>query len=75
MNDNKDKPHPKLTDRAEEGIQSIGELWESLAKFAQRRVEDNEHYFGDYPLLVRCAQMPSLKSLVAAIEKFHGQYE
>jgi len=74
MNDNKDKPHPKLTDRVDENTQSIGELWESLAKFTQRRAEDNKNYFGDYPLSVRRAQMPTLKSLVAAIEKFHDQY-
>lgn len=51
--------------------QTIEELWESLAKFAQSRAKDNLKYDGCYPLEIREIQLPGLKSLVEAIEITH----
>lgn len=65
-----------LTDSTDPGnVQTIGELWESVRFFAERRCEDNqlciEHRGGEYPLEVRIQQMKSLQALTHAIEEFH----
>lgn len=69
------EPAPKLTDSIDPGnIQTIGELWESLAKYAQGRVDDNKLSKDCYPIEVRKAQMASLHALVDAINEFHTTF-
>lgn len=67
---------PELMDSLDtHKIQNIGELWESLAKYAQGRCEDNKRYGGKYPINTRKSQMASLHSLVSAITDFHERWE
>jgi hypothetical protein len=61
----------KLTERPDSDTLTIGELWEELALFCNRRANDNKRYDGNYPIDTREMQMPALHSLVSAIEKFH----
>ena len=65
----------KLTDSVAPGkIQTIGELWESIAFFANNRVKDNSGYNGEYPIETRIHQMETLKCLVDAVEDFHNKF-
>lgn len=64
------KHKTKLTD-ANEGMQSIKELWESVAKLSKHVVEDNEKYDGEYPVSVREMQMVTLKALIRELETHH----
>lgn len=62
----------KITDSVDPGnIQTIGELWDSIAQFCNSRIKDNSRYNGEYPLETRINQMAQLKGLVNAIEEFH----
>jgi len=63
-----------LTASANPGnTQNIGELWESLYKYAKARHEDNQLYNGKYPIETRRMQMSSLNSLIEDINKFHKE--
>ena len=53
-----------------ENVQSIGQLWESLYRFAKGRYEDNL-LCGEYPIDVRDMQLVALNALVDAINVFH----
>lgn len=67
---------PMLTDSIRpRQVQTIGELWESLAVYAQGRHEDNAKYDGAYIMKTRKAQMAALHSLVNAIDEFHKRWE
>jgi len=66
---------PLLTDKVNEDMQSIEELWKSLAFFCNNRVVDNIKYDGVYPISAREMQMPTLKALVEAIEEFHTKFK
>ena len=57
--------------KASEELQSIGELWQSVASLATGRVSDNEKYGGGYPLDIREAQAESLMCLVNTILLTH----
>jgi hypothetical protein len=64
----------KLTDKTGPDTMTIGQLWNELALFCNRRNNDNYRYDGDYPIDTREIQMPALHSLVSAIEKFHIRF-
>jgi hypothetical protein len=61
----------KLTERPDADTMTIGELWDELALFCDRRAKDNKRS-ENYPIDTREIQMPALHSLVSAIEKFHN---
>lgn len=52
-------------------MQTIGELWESIAKLSSHIVEDNKVYNGDYPKSVRDDQLLSIKTMIGEIERHH----
>lgn len=61
----------KLTDR-NEGMQSLTELWESIARIANHVVEDNKKAVdNEYPNGVRGLQVLSLETLLEEIKKHH----
>ena len=57
--------------KASSELQSIGELWQSVASLAVGRVSDNEKYGGECPLTTRLAQAESLMHLANAILLTH----
>lgn len=64
----------KLSFKVNDDMQTIEQLWESVANLANRRVEDNK-LMGEYPLSVRQLQVAGLKSLAQAIEDTHKAME
>lgn len=50
--------------------QTVSELWQSIAKLSQGRVEDNNKS-ESYPLSTRIRQIDDIKNLVVALEKSH----
>jgi hypothetical protein len=60
----------KISD-SNDGKQSIGELWESLAQLSSHIVEDNKKYDGGYPKSVREIQLHGIETLVKEINILH----
>ena len=57
--------------KVSDGLQSIGELWRSVASLAAGRVADNEKNKELYPLEIREIQAASLECLVKNILLTH----
>ena len=57
--------------KVSEDLQSIGELWQSVASLAVGRVADNEKIKEGYPLAIREIQAASLECLVQTILLTH----
>lgn len=58
----------KMVSDANNGMQSIGELWESIAKLSAHIVEDNKKYGGKYPMSIRRSQLATVKALVKELD-------
>lgn len=61
---------PKKIYEENSNLMSIEEVWENLADFCNRRVEDNKNC-DEYPFEVRTRQLSSLNSFIRIINEYH----
>ena len=57
--------------RLDDNTQTVGELWESIAKLAAGSVADNK-VCDNYPFRIRQSQLESLKELVKSLDDSHN---